>query len=569
VNVPGSFGPRAAIPRARRGMDDAYIRLERVYKMYSVATTGVAALGGVTLNIPEASFTALVGPSGAGKSSILNLIGGVETPTAGTVWVDGRDLQLLDDRERSAFRRDRIGFLWQGAAKNLVPYLTVAQNVELPLILSGAGAADSRLRAFELLDLLGLTARARFLPHVLSGGEQQRVALGVALANRPSVVLADEPTAEIDSRGAEAVIRLLREACESTGATVVMATHDLVAAASADITYRLIDGRLRAPASTAWVDATGRLTLPGQAAELGLIDADVEVEVEAGELRIRRPDAVQSPAGTAVIAGDRGPQEPSTPPARAPAAGVSGSAAPAAGGTVLLSSTGLGRTYGGGDEVGVTALADVSLTLSAGELVVLMGPSGSGKSTLLGLLAGLDQPDTGQVQWEGRLLADIEETELARTRATRFGVIFQGFGLFPSLSALENVVLPLLMAGRDPSAAAEIARAWLDRFGLGGRLDHRVNELSAGQQQRVAVARGIANGQTVVLADEPTAELDERSGTTVLEALHDVALRGGGVIVATHDPWVLQRADRVIVMRDGRIEAEGSPSQVAEHLTTD
>jgi putative ABC transport system ATP-binding protein len=568
MNAPGSFGARAAIPRARRGMDDAYIRLDRVYKMYSVVTTGVAALGGVTLDIPEGSFTALVGPSGAGKSSILNLIGGVETPTAGTVWVDGRDLQLLDESERSAFRRDRIGFLWQGAAKNLVPYLTVAQNVELPLILSGAGAADSRLRSSELLDLLGLSARARFLPRVLSGGEQQRVALGVALANRPAVVLADEPTAEIDSGGAEAVVRLLREACE-TGATVVMATHDLVAAASADVTYRLIDGRLRAPASTTWVDAAGRLTLPGQAAELGLIDGEVEVEVEADELRIRRPEGLGSAAGTAVMARDVSPR-PSAPPFVGTGAEMtSGSAAPSDGDTVLLSATDLGRTYGDGEVVKVTALADVSLTLSPGELVVLMGPSGSGKSTLLGLLAGLDQPDTGQVLWEGRLLADIEETDLARTRATRFGVIFQGFGLFPSLSALENVVLPLLMAGRDPSEATDIAGAWLDRFGLGGRLDHRVNELSTGQQQRVAVARGIANGQTVVLADEPTAELDERSGTTVLEALHDVALRGGGVIVATHDPWVLQRADRVIVMRDGHIEAEGSPSQVAGYLTTD
>jgi ABC-type lipoprotein export system ATPase subunit len=537
--------------------------------MYSVSTTGVAALGGVTLDIPEASFTALVGPSGAGKSSILNLIGGVETPTAGTVWVDGRDLQLLDDSERSAFRRERIGFLWQGAAKNLVPYLSVAQNVELPLILSGAGAADSRLRSSELLDLLGLTARARFLPGVLSGGEQQRVALAVALANRPAVVLADEPTAEIDSAGAETVVRLLREACESTGATVVMATHDLVAAASADVTYRLIDGRLRAPASTTWVDAAGRLTLPGQAAELGLTDGDVEVEVEVDELRIRRPEGLGSAAGTAVMARDVSPRPTAPPCVGTGAEMASGSAAPSDGDTVLLSATDLGRTYGDGEAVKVTALAGVSLTLSPGELVVLMGPSGSGKSTLLGLLAGLDQPETGQVLWEGRLLADIEETDLARTRATRFGVIFQGFGLFPSLSALENVVLPLLIAGRDPSEATDIAGAWLDRFGLGGRLDHRVNELSTGQQQRVAVARGIANGQTVVLADEPTAELDERSGTTVLEALHDVALRGGGVIVATHDPWVLQRADRVIVMRDGRIEAEGSPSQVAGYLTTD
>ncbi|MEP7059983.1 MAG: ABC transporter ATP-binding protein, partial [Actinomycetota bacterium] len=219
--------------------------------------------------------------------------------------------------------------------------------------------------------------------------------------------------------------------------------------------------------------------------------------------------------------------------------------------------------------VRVTALADVSLSIGAGELVVLMGPSGSGKSTLLGLLAGMDQPDTGAVSWQGRPLTEIAEAELATLRATQFGVIFQGFGLFPSLSALENVILPLLMAGVRPSEASDTATEWLDRFGLGGRLEHRLNELSAGQQQRVAVARGIANGQSVVFADEPTAELDERSGAVVLEALHEVALRGGAVLIATHDPWVLQRADRAIIMRDGRVEAEGRPDQVIGNVTTD
>jgi ABC-type lipoprotein export system ATPase subunit len=527
---------------------DPYIYLDHVYKMHRVATTGVAALGGVTLRIPEGSFTAIVGPSGAGKSSILNLIGGVEIPTAGTVWVDGRDIQLLDDRERSAFRREKIGFLWQGAAKNLVPYLTAAQNVELPLILSGVGAAGCRDRSTELLDRLGLAARATFLPQALSGGEQQRVALAVALANRPSVVLADEPTAEIDTLGARVVVQLLREACEDQSTTVVMATHDLVASAAADMAYRLIDGRLRVSGGTARVDHRGQLTLPPRAAALGLLSTDVEVELENDEIRLR-------PGST----------PPRSEPATVPPSVVSEEAGSV--GEAVLSATGLGRTYG--RAAAVIALADVSLSVAAGELVVLMGPSGSGKSTLMGLLAGLDQPDAGRVSWEGRPLAEIPEAELARLRATRFGVIFQGFGLFPSLSALENVVLPLLMAGTRPQVAVETATEWLDRFGLGGRLDHRLNELSAGQQQRVAVARGIANGQQVVLADEPTAELDERSGSVVLEALHDVALRGGAVLIATHDPWVLQRADRAIIMRDGRIEAEGRPDQLAASVTTD
>jgi ABC-type lipoprotein export system ATPase subunit len=522
-----------------------FIRLDRVYKIHQVATTGVAALGGVSLRISEGDFTAIVGPSGAGKSSILNLIGGVDVATAGTVWVGGRDVQLFDDRERSAFRRERIGFLWQGAAKNLVPYLSAAQNVELPLILAGAGVLQARRRAVELLERLGLEGRAAARPQALSGGEQQRVALAVALANEPLIVLADEPTAEIDTHGAEIVVQLLRDTSRELGTTVVMATHDLVAAAAADTTYRLIDGRLRGPGGRTDVDVVGRLTLPPQAGERGFLDLTLEVEFEADEVRLRR---IEEPV--------RGEQP--TYVREADAAGSD---------EVVLSATGVGRTYPGA--VPVPALVDVSLTLSPGELVVLMGPSGSGKSTLLGLLAGLDQPDEGEIRWGSRLLADIDESEMARLRATNVGVIFQGFGLFPSLSALENVVLPLLMAGIRPGTATETATGWLERFGLGGRLDHRVNELSVGQQQRVAVARGIANGQRVVLADEPTAELDERSAGAVLEALHAVALGGGAVIIATHDPWVLQRADRALIMRDGRIEAAGPPGQMVDRVSTD
>src|SRR5439155_16360068 len=186
-----------------------------------------------------------------------------------------------------------VGFVWQGATKNLVPYLTAAQNVQLPMVLAGASVASGRRRADELLELLGLGHRATFLPRKLSGGEQQRVAVAVALANGPSVVLADEPTAEIDSEGADRVLRALRDACRETGASSVMATHDLLAAERADVIYRLIDGRLRTPARAARVDAAGRLTLPDEAARVvGL--ADVEVEIEADEIRIRRLTGVDA-----------------------------------------------------------------------------------------------------------------------------------------------------------------------------------------------------------------------------------------------------------------------------------
>jgi ABC-type lipoprotein export system ATPase subunit len=547
------------------------IRLDRVYKVYRVGDTGVAALGGVTLEVGEGTFAAIVGPSGAGKSTILNLIGGVDAPTAGTVSVGGNDLGLLDDRERARFRRREVGFLWQGATKNLVPYLTAAQNVGLPMVLAGASVGSSARRADELLELLGLEDRKRFLPQMLSGGEQQRVAVAVALANSPSVLLADEPTAEIDSEGADRVLRALRDASRETGATVVMATHDLVAAGRADVTYRLIDGRLRTPASQARVDAAGRLTLPDVATRLvGL--SDVEVEIEADEVRIRRLDDVESAAGggTAALAPDvdRRPgrsvsvltplPRPSAPPRSTPEEGAHGP---------LVSAEGLDRTYGGGTEV--AALRDVSIRLLPGEVVAIMGPSGSGKSTLLGLLAGLDEPDAGRVLWEGRALREIPEADVGRLRATRFGIVFQSFGLFPSLSATENVVLPQLMAGMRPGTATGAAESWLTRLGLGGRLGHRVNELSAGQQQRVAIARALACEPAVMLADEPTAELDGQAAAVIFATLAKVARRGGGVLVATHDPRVLPWTDRVVLLRDGRVEAEGPPEEVVGFLSTD
>src|SRR5215471_17579553 len=168
------------------GQSSAFIRLDRVYKVHRVGDEGVAALGGVSLEIARGEFAAIVGPSGAGKSTILNLIGGVDTPTAGLVSVGGRDLSELTPAELSEYRRVMVGFLWQGTTKNLIPYLTVAQNAELPLLLAGVRSAANRSRRTAyLLELLGLADRARHLPAMLSGGEQQRAGLVVALAHDP------------------------------------------------------------------------------------------------------------------------------------------------------------------------------------------------------------------------------------------------------------------------------------------------------------------------------------------------------------------------------------------------
>ena len=416
---------------------------------------GVAALGGVSLEVARGEFAAIVGPSGAGKSTILNLIGGVDTPTAGLVSVGGTDLSELTAAYLSEYRRVMVGFLWQGTTKNLIPYLTVAQNAELPLLLAGVrSAANRRRRTGYLLELLGLADRASHLPAMLSGGEQQRAGLVVALAHDPAVVLADEPTAEIDAEGADQVVKALRAACTEFGSTVVMATHDLVAASKTDVTFRLIDGRVRGPAGRASLDSSGRIALPEAAALLlGPAASELEVELEGDEVRIRSiQEAIEYQPGG--MAGRAGAAARSRAPATTTSARAISGALPAstAAGRIqapLLSAEGLHRTYGQG-ATSTTALRDVALQLAPGELVVVIGPSGSGKSTLLGIIGGFEPPDSGTVKWRGRLLAELSATEVARRRASEFGMVFQSLGLFPALTARENVYLPLLISGADP-----------------------------------------------------------------------------------------------------------------------
>jgi ABC-type lipoprotein export system ATPase subunit len=263
------------------------VELRHVYKIYRVADTGVAALGGVTFDVARGEFVALVGPSGSGKSSILNLVGGLDRPTAGEVVVAGQDVGRLTDDELTDYRREHVGFVWQGTARNLVPYLTLAENVGLPLLAGEQGAAQRRARATALLDLVGLADRARHMPWMLSGGEQQRGAVAVALANMPVVLLADEPTAELDSEAADRVLATFRAACEEFDTTVLMVTHDLLAAARADRTLRLLDGRIRHQPHAGHVDEGGNLVLPDEVVA-ALTGTQLEVEMEDGEVRIRR-----------------------------------------------------------------------------------------------------------------------------------------------------------------------------------------------------------------------------------------------------------------------------------------
>jgi len=215
------------------------LEARQLAKTYDSSGTKVLALRGIDLSVERGEFVAIIGPSGCGKSTLLNLLAGLDRPTAGQVWLDGERIDAMSEKQLARLRRRKIGFVFQFF--NLVPSLTAAENVELPLLLAGRGRRSARRSAKELLGELGLTDRYRAAPTQLSGGQQQRVALARALANAPDVVLADEPTGNLDSAAAREVLGLFHDA-RDRGQTLLMVTHDASVASAADRVITLRDG---------------------------------------------------------------------------------------------------------------------------------------------------------------------------------------------------------------------------------------------------------------------------------------------------------------------------------------
>jgi ABC-type lipoprotein export system ATPase subunit len=283
--------------------DEALIVCDNLVKIYKVADLEVVALQGLDLLVEAGEFIALVGASGSGKSTLLNILAGLDVPSAGRAVVAGHVLGEMGTRERTEYRRGVIGFIWQQTARNLLPYLSAAENVEMPMLLQGHAAEERRHRAVELLGLVGLADRATHRPDRLSGGEQQRVAIAVALANNPAVLLADEPTGELDSDTAQQVFALLSRLNRELGVTIVVVTHDPLVSERVQRTIAIRDGRTstetlrRAAISDAGehhvvaeeyavLDRVGRLQLPRAHVEALRLHRRVRVVLEDDHISI-------------------------------------------------------------------------------------------------------------------------------------------------------------------------------------------------------------------------------------------------------------------------------------------
>ncbi len=241
AEAPPRATPSIAAPVAG-ACDAAVVELRQVFKTYRLGKHVVRALQGVDLAVQRGELLALTGPSGSGKSTILNLCGLIDVPDSGAVLLDGRPVAGLDEIARTLLRRDALGFVFQSF--NLVPVMTVEENVDYPLFIAGVPAAERRERVAAQLAAVGLEAHAKHRPDALSGGQRQRVAVARALVKRPRLVIADEPTASLDSHTADQVLELMRERCHAEGAAFVIATHDARLTQRCDRVVALLDGRL-------------------------------------------------------------------------------------------------------------------------------------------------------------------------------------------------------------------------------------------------------------------------------------------------------------------------------------
>ncbi|MBD0378665.1 ABC transporter ATP-binding protein [Paenibacillus sedimenti] len=216
------------------------IHCDNLVKIYKIADLEVVALQGLDLHVETGELMAIIGNSGSGKSTLLNMLGGLDRPSAGRLTVDGKDLLSIGEKDLVRYKRESVGFVWQNNARNLIPYLTAQENVELPILLRGK---RKRERALELLEAVGLSHRRNNKLNQLSGGEQQRVAIAIALANHPKLLLADEPTGSVDTRMANQILDLFRQLSRDLGLTIVIVTHDPMLAKKVDRVVAIRDGR--------------------------------------------------------------------------------------------------------------------------------------------------------------------------------------------------------------------------------------------------------------------------------------------------------------------------------------
>jgi len=538
------------------------VDVQDAFCLHPVPDGAVVALRGLTLRVAAGERVVVHGPNGSGKTTLLQVLAGRQRLSAGRAVVAGADVGSPTGRRGRAalvrWRAANLGWVDQHPARTLRPELDVRSNVALQLRLAGTRREAAGEAALAALERLGLAHLARRAVTELSGGEAQRVAVCAALAHGPALVLADEPTGELDRASAAGVYALLAEASADGGAALVLVSHDPLAGRHADRVVRIRDGRLGetwlpaadgAPARELLVvDDRGWVRLPEPVWPGGHHPATVSVVPAAAGAVLLVPAELPGPAKTATDTGAPGGNDEPPLPGSGEGDG-SGSGDGSGDGEVVARLRGVGRRLGER-----TVVDAVDLDVVTGRLLVVRGPSGSGKSTLLRLLVGLDRPDAGRVELAGTDLAALDRSGLAALRRAVAAVVGQDARPAETLSALANLELARAVRGLPPDPDGDRRR--LAALGLAPLADRQVRLLSGGERQRVAVARALATGARLLVLDEPTSQLDEARAEQLAAALVAAARAGAAVVATSHDPTLVAAADDLLDL---------APTEVHDH----
>ncbi|MDT5023692.1 MAG: peptide/nickel transport system ATP-binding protein ddpF [Micromonosporaceae bacterium] len=525
-------------------MTGPMVRAHDVFCLYPTPRGHVAALRGLTVDVAAGERVVVYGPNGAGKTTLMRVLIGELAPSAGMVDVCGVDLIGAGEGDRTRLRRRSVGLIDQHHGRSLRPEISVLDNVALQVRLAGVGRRPARQRAQALLDGLGLGRLAGRRPDTLSGGEAQRVAVCAAVAHTPRLILADEPTGELDRASADAVYDLLVAVAEASGAALLVVSHDPHAVRIADRIVRIRDGRLSEEwtaqgTETLVVDDRGWVRLPEPLRRSTGLVARVQA-IADGSAIVLTPPAGSAPAAPVPVPRPV-PAVPVPVPQPVPA--------PRPGGLWPDTTESAGEQVAALRDVAVerdgrTVLERVDLDLHAATLSVVQGRSGSGKTTLLRVLAGLERPDHGVVRVAGIDLTDLDRAGLAELRRRHIAVAGQSVALLDTMDIGENIDLVRVARGMpvDPDRVEE----WIVALGLAAVRGRPVRVLSGGERQRVAVARVLAAEPRIAILDEPTSRQDEAHAELVTAALVAAARRGVAVVAASHDPVLTAAADTIL-----------------------
>jgi ABC-type lipoprotein export system ATPase subunit len=503
------------------------IQMRDVVKTYDTGDVPFTALNNVSIDIKQGEFLGITGKSGAGKTTLINMISGVSELTSGNIlfhWVEDNDspspsalsqkergqnpsiqIQSLNEDKLARWRGENIGIIYQSF--ELMPTLSLVENVMLPPDFLGAyQPLVSKTRALELLELVEIADHAYKIPAHISGGQKQRVAIARALVNDPHLIIADEPTGNLDSVTAETIFQIFEKLVDQ-GKTIVMVTHDESFASRFSRHLHITDGVVSSPMER------------GDGMEAPI---NIEQERALHHVSKSRIEVVSSTK-----------EHYNEKPA------------------IVLRNVEKVYENAAGKFV---ALKSINLQLNYGQFISIVGKSGCGKSTLLNMITGIDHPTAGDVIIGDEHIYKMSESKRALWRGKNMGVVFQFFQLLPTLTLLENTMLPMDYCNLYPFyERPDRAMELLKMVGLEDQAHKFPTAVSSGQQQSAAIARGLATDPSIILADEPTGNLDSRSADNVLNLFENLARSGKTVLIVTHDPSITQRTDQTIILSDGEI----------------